>query len=82
MSAPSLSIFVDFVKKLRNGHPEKIGRDYGTMKSEPNKPFSTLIIPLLKELEKFISYQDKESANVDLNALKAYVDQLNLEVES
>jgi xanthine dehydrogenase iron-sulfur cluster and FAD-binding subunit A len=79
--ASSLSILLQNITKLREGSPEKLGTDYGRMVSKPGQPFATLIVPLLEEMSKFITYQSKEQAQQDVRALLDFVDNFQPVIE-
>lgn len=82
MNSPSsLSVVLNNITKLRDGSPEKLGNDYGRMSSKPGLPVTTLVVPLLEELFKFVSYQSDEQAKADLASLHAFVQRFQPTIE-
>ena len=77
----SISIILSNIAKLRDGSPEKLGNNYGRMVSKPGLPVTTLIVPLLEELFKFVSYQNDEQAKADMAALQAFVQRVKPTIE-
>ena len=48
----------------------------GKFIAEPERPFETLVIPLLDEILNFVNYTDREAGAADLETLKTYINGL------